>query len=87
MSNQELSDSLRQQPFEPFRLVLSDGGCFDIRYPDLLWVGELTAYVGLVGDPGKTFFQRAVKVDLDHITRVEPLEGKTPATKNGPSHS
>ena len=84
MSPEELRDSLRQQPFEPFRIVLSDGGCYDIRHPDLLWVGARTAYVGLTGQPGQTFFERAVKVDLLHITRLEPLEGAQ-APRNGPS--
>ncbi len=85
MSNNELRNTLKQQPFQPFRLLLTDGACFDIRHPDLLWVGASTAYVGLTGDPGKTFFEESVKVDLDHVTRIEPLEKKKTAKKNGQS--
>lgn len=47
MMPQELRDALRQQPFEPFRLVMSDGVGFEIRRPDLLWVGQWSAMVGL----------------------------------------
>lgn len=49
MAPTELCDSLTQQLFEPFRLVLSDGATYDIRHPDLLWIGQRAAYVGLTG--------------------------------------
>jgi hypothetical protein len=39
MTAEELRDTLREQPFEPFRIVLTDGATYDIRHPDLLWVG------------------------------------------------
>jgi hypothetical protein len=84
MSPEELRDSIRQKPFEPFRIVLTDGVGYDVRHPDLLWVGQRTAYVGLTGEPGQTFFDRAVKVDLLHVVRVEPLESKPSPPMNGP---
>lgn len=74
MVPEELREATRRQPFEPFRLVMSDGEGYDIRHPDLLWVGQWTAFVGLTGDTAKTLFERSVKVDLDHIVRLEPLE-------------
>src|SRR5438046_1853050 len=84
MSPEELRDTLRQQPFEPFRLVLTDGEGYDVRHPDLLWIGKRTAYVGLTGQPGQTFFERAVKVDLLHVIRTVPLDAATPPPSNGP---
>jgi hypothetical protein len=80
MSAEELRDALRQQPFGPFRIVLTDSMTYDIRHPDLLLVGMRTATVGLTGGTGQTFYERTVKVDLLHIIRIEPLE---PAPKNG----
>jgi hypothetical protein len=80
MSAEELRDTLKDQPFKPFRIVVTDGQGYDIRHPDLLWVGARVVYVGLTGDPGKTFFERSVKVDLLHISRIEPLE----SGHNGP---
>jgi hypothetical protein len=84
MNPQELRSVLRQQPFEPFRLVMTDGAGYEIRHPDLLWVGRSTAMVGLTGEPGQTFYERAVKVALLHIVRLEPL-GVSPssASPNG----
>ncbi len=87
MSAEELRDSLRQSPFEPFRIMLSDGAGYDVRHPDLLWVGQRAAYVGLTGQPGQTFFERAVKVDLLHVTQIVPLDGSASPTKNGPAKS
>jgi hypothetical protein len=83
MAPEELRDALRQQPFEPFRLVLTDGVGYDVRHPDLLWIGKRTAMVGLTGDPGQTFYERSVKIDLLHISRLEPLETIPPAGSNG----
>jgi len=83
MSPEELRDTLQQKPFEPFRIVMTDGDGFDIRHPDLLWVGKRTAYVGLTGQPGQTFFERAVKVDLLHIIRTVPLDSASAPPSNG----
>ena len=80
MAPEELRDTLIHQPFEPFRLVMTDGVSYDIRHPDLLLVGKRSAVVGLTGDPGQTFFERTVKVDLLHIIRIEPLQ---PSGSNG----
>jgi hypothetical protein len=73
MSGEELRDALRRQPFEPFRLVMTDGEGFEIPHPDLFWVGRRSAMIGLTGQPGQTFYERAVQVDLRHVIRLEPL--------------
>jgi hypothetical protein len=39
--------------------------------------------VGLTGDPGQTFYERSVKVDLLHISRLEPLETIPPKGSHG----
>lgn len=74
MVPEELRDILRQQPFQPFRLVMTDGAGYDIRHQDLLWIGQRSAMVGMVGQAGLTFYERAVRVDLSHVIRIEPLE-------------
>ena len=81
MSAEDLLEYLQRQPFEPFRLVMTDGTAYAIRHPGLLWVGQRSAMVGLTGKPGKTFYERSVKIDLLHIIRLEPLE--FPASGNG----
>jgi hypothetical protein len=83
MAPEELRAPLKMQPFEPFRLVMTDGAGYEIRHPDLLWVGRRTAMVGLTGDPGQTFYERAIKVDLLHVIRLEPLEKAPSAGTDG----
>ena len=80
MAPEEIRELLKHQPFEPFRLVMTDGGSYEIYHPDLLMIGQRTAVVGLVGDAGKEFFERSVKVDLLHVVRLEPIG--TQATHN-----
>ena len=86
MSAEELRDTLRHQPFEPFRLVMTDGTGYEIRHPDLLWVGRHTTMVGLTGQPGQSLYERSIKVDLLHVMRLEPLEVRPPASGNGQSN-
>jgi hypothetical protein len=85
MAPAELRDALHQRPFEPFRLVMTDGVGYEIRHPDLLMVGLRTATVGLTGQPGQTFYKRTVKVDLLHVIRIEPFETAQQSPQNGPS--
>jgi hypothetical protein len=77
MSPEELRDTARHQPFEPFRIVMTDGVGLEIRHPDLLMIGQRTATVGLTGQPGQTFYERTVKIDLLHVIRLEPLTAAT----------
>ncbi len=73
MTQEDLKEVSRRQPFEPFRLVLTTGEIYDIRYPDLIMVGRRSAIIGLVNDPGRTAYDRTVKVDLMHIVAIEEL--------------
>jgi hypothetical protein len=81
MSAEELRDTLQKRPFEPFRLVMTDGVGYEIRHPDLLWVGKRSAMVGLTGKPDQTLYERTIKVDLLHVIRLEPLKA-TSSKKN-----
>lgn len=85
MTPEELRYSLRRQPFEPFRLVMTDGTGYEIRHPDLLWAGKRSVMVGLTGQPGRTFYERTVKVDLLHVIRLEPLEAAPSPPQNEPT--
>ena len=81
MGPQELHDFVRHRPFEPFRIVMTDGAGFDIRHPDLLMVGERSAVVGVPRSPQDALYERTIKVDLRHVIRIEPLPlGSPPAT-------
>ncbi len=82
MAPEDLRNTLKQTPFEPFRLVMTDGKFFEIRHPDLLLLGKRAAVVGLTGQPDQTLYEQTVKVDLLHIIRIEPLPSSLPTPKN-----
>ena len=73
MTQNDLLQVLRHQPFEPFRLHLSDGTAFEIHHPDQCSVGLTTAHVGVPRREGRRRFQEVVICSLRHITRLEPL--------------
>jgi hypothetical protein len=79
----DLQDAVRQKPFEPFRLVTSDGGVLDIRHPELCMVGTRVTTVGIPATEDPTLAERTIKVDNLHITKIEPLPSPTSTQQNG----
>jgi hypothetical protein len=68
----EMLAALRREPFQPFRLHVADGSCYDIRHPELMWVSPRAAYVGIPANaPG--LIERAVTIALGHVSRLEEL--------------
>jgi hypothetical protein len=73
VSAQELHEVVRERPFQPFRLVLSDGGFHDVHHPDMMIVGVRTSYLGVPSERNPELAERSVRLDNMHITRVVPL--------------
>jgi hypothetical protein len=72
MSPADLIRRVRAQPFEPFKLHLSDGSSFKIPHPDFITVSRKTVYVAV--DPGRDDVpEKVIWCDPLHITRLEPL--------------
>jgi hypothetical protein len=83
MSPRDLKDTLRRLPFQPFRIVVTDGASYEIRHPDFLLVGKRTAYVGTASQQGTDIPERVIQVDMLHIIRTEPLDVASRSKKNG----
>ena len=83
MTQEELQQAARRQPFEPFRLILTTGTTYDIRHPDLIMVGRRSATIGLTHQPDKSVYDYTIKVDLLHIVAIEELPAKP--SSNGPA--
>ncbi len=78
MQPEELYHLLHQQPFEPFRIHLSDGRVFDIRYPEINMVGTTWIRIGVVSPDDQSpdpIADHSIKVPLSLIKRVEYLSG------------
>jgi hypothetical protein len=78
MSPNDLVEDLRQKPFEPFRLYVTDGSIYEVRHPELCLVGVASVILGLNNDPNSTVFERTVRIDCRHIVKSEPIK-QTPA--------
>lgn len=74
----EVREHLRKQPFEPFRICMSDGRHYDVPHPDICILGANSIYVG-VPDPevkDKDVVMRVDHLALVHIVCFEPLTGR-----------
>ncbi len=72
MTVQDFRDLLKQQPFQPFRLVMSSGQSYQVRHPDMARLTRTDIFVGVdVGDDGIP--ERFKICSLLHVTAVEPL--------------
>ena len=64
-----------QQPFEPFRVCLSDGASYEVRQPEMMLVTRRQVIIALPR-PGEEIARRVVYCDPLHITRIEPIDGR-----------
>jgi hypothetical protein len=73
MSQDELLEAARRQPFRPFRVTLTTGATFDVRHPELFMVGRRSAIIGIAKDAESRVYDRTMNVDLLHIVALEDL--------------
>ena len=73
MAPADLLARLRARPFEPFRIVTSDGVTYDVRHPDLVLVTLGSAVVGFPDPSAPGVASRYDIVSLRHIVRLEQL--------------
>ena len=83
MTRSDLLARVRQKPFRPFCLVLSEGPPYEVRHPDWIMVGRDSVVVGQANDPAQDFYDSTILLDLWHIVRLEPLEATAPSVGNG----
>jgi hypothetical protein len=69
----DLRDRLHIRPFEPFRIVTSDGVTYDIRHPDLVLVTLGSAVIGFPDPNNPGIAGRYDIVSLRHIVRLEQI--------------
>ena len=81
MRMQELQGTLKETPFEPFRIRLSDGQSYEVRHPEFAGLTRHSLYVGVSPDEDDAP-ERMVQCDLLHVVTIEPINGQSgPAAK------
>ena len=78
MTQDELREWARRQPFVPFRVILTTGAAYDIRHPDLIMVGRRSATLGVTTRPERTAYDTALQVDLLHVVAIEEIPRPAP---------
>ncbi len=73
----DLRELVRKQPFEPFRLHLSNGVHYDVPHPEMVIVTR-TQVVVAVGSRKEDLPEQLVYCDPLHITHIEPINGAKP---------
>jgi hypothetical protein len=79
----------RARPFVPFRIVTTDGVTYEIRHPDMVFVGMSSVLVGYPSERPPHAYTRYDVVSMRQIVRLEPAETPqspeaTPAGGGGP---
>ncbi len=85
MRPDDVNRLLRQQPFQPFRIYLSNGRTYEVRHPDLAMVGRTTMLLGIPApDLPPSTYDHYETIALMHINNLEPLPPAPTAGGNGP---
>jgi hypothetical protein len=80
MTPEVVQQHLLRQPFQPFRIHLSDGAVCEVRQQERVLVMQREVIIALP-KPGEQFPKHLVYCGLLHITRIEPLNGRTTGSR------
>jgi hypothetical protein len=67
---------LRARPFQPFRIVTTDGTIYEVRHPELVMLTLGSAYIGYPVPGQEGVAQRVDLVSMRHIIRLEDPEAQ-----------
>jgi hypothetical protein len=71
----DLLKRVREQPFTPFRVVVSEGASYEVRHPDQIMVRRDSAVIGLPSDD-EDFMDNSVVVDLMYVISLDSIAPK-----------
>jgi hypothetical protein len=79
MRREEILQFLRERPFRPFRIHLTNGTVHEIRHPEMAVVTATSVIIGVAeSDSPEPLLRDYVVVSLLHVAPAEPLP--SPAT-------
>jgi hypothetical protein len=79
---EDIQGRLQEKPFRPFRIIGSEGLKYEIRHPDLVFVGRHDIMIGFPDRKTPTIYDRVTRLAYVHIVALEdpqPAKGR----KNG----
>lgn len=72
-SSEDVQARLRQKPFQPFRIRASEGPHFDIRHPDLVFVGRRDLQIGFPDPANPSIYDQVTRLALVQVVALEDL--------------
>ena len=82
----EFTGFVRQKPFRPYRLTLTDGRNYDIVHPDMAAVGFGSVIVGISSKGHKEGdSMRTILVSLLHVIQIEFIDVQASASETASS--
>lgn len=76
-------ERFRERPFQPVRIIVSEGQRFDVYHPDMVWVGERDIQVGKPSSRNLFIYVDTTRIALIHVVALEDLAMPTSTTTNG----
>lgn len=70
---EEIKSLLNKKPFVPLRFVASEGLEYEVRHPDLVFVGERHLILGAPSRRGPGIFSSTTHLALVHLVGIEEL--------------
>src|SRR5207247_8527398 len=78
---------LREKPFRPVRIVVSEGLRYDIFHPDLVLVGWNDLMIGFPRPEGPPIYDRVVRIAIGHVVGLEDIPVPATGSANGPGQT
>ena len=73
---QEIWTALHAWPFEPFRLLMSDGRTYEVRHPEMVLLATHSLHLGIpASEHEQLVAERLDVLALAHVTCLQPLDG------------
>ena len=74
MRPEDLLKFVRERPFQPFRVTLTDGRTYDVHHPEMAMGGRSSVILGQMRPREvEPIYDRTVTVSLLHIMQIEPI--------------
>ncbi len=72
-SAEDIQARLRQKPFQPMRIIVSEGLRYDIHHPDLVFVGRRDIMIGSPAKDNPSVYDQVTRVALVHVVALEDI--------------
>lgn len=77
-SAEDIQARLRQKPFQPLRIIASEGLRYDIFHPDLVLVGRRDVTIGFPAPDNPAVYDQVARVALVHVVALQDIPASVP---------